>query len=126
MIVAITSTSGEHGAGFDPHFGRASHFCIFDLESVTVETVSNPALNSSSGAGIQAAQLMGQHAVNAVISGSFGPKAFQALSAAGITMYAIQNGNSLLVGDVLTQLRTGQLQPLVAPSHGGHAGGGKH
>jgi predicted Fe-Mo cluster-binding NifX family protein len=125
MKVAITSGSGALDAGFDLHFGRASHFCLIDLESEAIETVANPAVSASSGAGIQAAQLMGQHAVNAVISGSFGPKAFQALNTAGITMYAVPNGDSLIVGDVLAQMKAGGLQPLDTPSHGGHAQG-KH
>jgi predicted Fe-Mo cluster-binding NifX family protein len=122
MKIAITSTSDAPGASFDPHFGRASHFGIVDLDTESIETIENPALNAPSGAGIRAAQLMGEHGVTAVVSGSFGPKAFQALSAAGITMYAVQNGDSLTVMDVLAQLRAGQQQPLAAPSHSGARG----
>ena len=123
MIVAISSANGVLDAGFDPHFGRTSHFCIINLETEAFQTVANPAVSASSGAGIRAAQLMGEHSVAAVISGSFGPKAFQALSAAGIKMYAITDGDSLTGGDVLAQYQAGGLQSIAAPSHGGHAGG---
>ena len=126
MKIAITSATGALDAGFDPHFGRASHFCIIDMEVDTVEAVANPAVSASSGAGVQAAQLMGEHAVTSVVSGSFGPKAFQALSAAGITMYVVPDSDSLTVSDALVQFKAGQLQPLVTPSHNGSHGGRKH
>jgi predicted Fe-Mo cluster-binding NifX family protein len=126
MKIAITSTSGESDAGFDPHFGRASHFCIVDLDREVIDFISNPAVIASSGAGIRAAQLMGGHGVSVVISGSFGPKAFQALRASGIAMYVVQNGDSLAVSDVLAKFKAGQLQPLKAPSHDGSYGRGEH
>jgi len=122
MKIAITSANGALDAGFDPHFGRASYFCIVDLELDTVEAVVNSAANSPSGAGVRAAQLMGEHSVASVVSGSFGPKAFHALNAAGITMYPVPDGDSLTVGDVLAQMKAGKLQPLMSASHGGHAG----
>lgn len=126
MMIAITSANGALDAGFDPHFGRAAYYYIVDLALDPAEVVANSAVNAASGAGVQAAQLMGKYSVTSVISGSFGPKAFKALNAAGITMYVVPNGDSLTVGDVLEHYRAGQLQPLTTPSHDGSHGGGKY
>jgi predicted Fe-Mo cluster-binding NifX family protein len=69
----------------DPRFGRAAKFVIVDGDSGAVEVVDNAeGVAAAHGAGIAAAQLMAQRGVACVITGRVGPKAEQALQAAGI------------------------------------------
>jgi predicted Fe-Mo cluster-binding NifX family protein len=69
----------------DPRFGRAAAFVILDTASGATEVVSNAeGVAAAHGAGIAAAQLMAQRGVSCVITGRVGPKAEQALQAAGI------------------------------------------
>jgi len=52
-----------------------------------VEVVQNTAASAAQGAGTGTVSLLADHGVTAVISGRFGPKAYQGLQAAGIEMY---------------------------------------
>lgn len=82
--IAISSTGPDLNSLMDPRFGRCSYFVIVDLETEEVETLENEAQNASGGAGIQAAQMVANKGADTVISGHFGPNAFQTLNAADI------------------------------------------
>jgi len=86
--VSVESLSGA-GSILDPRFGRAGGFVIFDVGSgAVVEEVENSGQEQAHGAGTGAAAMMQAHGVFAVVSGRFGPKAYRALEALGIEMYA--------------------------------------
>ena len=89
MKIAITIRGpGGLDAQFDPRFGRAGAFLLVELPSAkVVEEVDNEAANAAHGAGTGAARTLADHSVQAVISGRFGPKAYQALEALGIEMW---------------------------------------
>ena len=84
MKICVTATANSLDAQIDPRFGRCSYFIIVDSETLQFEAVSNMAAGASGGAGIQAAQTVANKSVKLLIAGNVGPKAFQALSAAGI------------------------------------------
>ncbi|MFP4624420.1 MAG: NifB/NifX family molybdenum-iron cluster-binding protein, partial [Gemmatimonadota bacterium] len=86
-MIAVTVTSPDLDAGLEPRFGRAPHVVLVDPETMEWEALDNPAWQASGGAGVQAAQLLSERKVSAVVSGEFGPNAHAALEAAGIVMH---------------------------------------
>lgn len=93
----VAITIGKKGQGLaaamDERFGRAPRFLVVDSETAEVkQVVDNPAVEAAHGAGTGAAALMAEHGVTAVVSGRFGPKAFQALRALGIEAWMTAAG----------------------------------
>lgn len=86
MKLGISSTGPSLDAEVDPRFGRCQYFVVVDSDTMESEVIQNTAAGAARGAGIQAAQMMAQKGVQAVLTGSLGPNATQALSAAGIRM----------------------------------------
>ena len=85
MRIAVAAQGSDVNSRVDPRFGRARSFLVIDTEDDSVEEVDNVQnLHAAQGAGIQAAENVARHKVDVVIAGNFGPKAFQALAAAGI------------------------------------------
>ena len=85
--IALTVKSPDLDAEIDPRFGRADWILFVEPETMEWTAQANPGRNARGGAGIQAAQFLGENEASAVISGDFGPKAHRALEAAGVTMY---------------------------------------
>jgi predicted Fe-Mo cluster-binding NifX family protein len=86
MKIAVSASAPELDSSVDPRFGRCSYFLIVDPETQEFEVVENPFISASGGAGIQAAQLVAGKGVQAVLTGSCGPNAFQTLKAAGVKL----------------------------------------
>ncbi len=84
--VCVTSQGDNLDSLVDPRFGRCQYFIIADVESMKFEAVKNPNIDGMGGVGVQSAQFVSGKGVSAVISGNFGPNAFQSLQAAGIKM----------------------------------------
>jgi predicted Fe-Mo cluster-binding NifX family protein len=84
-----------------------------DPDTMEWQAVKNPALNSHGGAGIRAAQFVADQQCKAVISGDFGPNAFEALNTAEISMYLL--GSYRTVEEVIQAFKTGQLDHLSSP-----------
>jgi predicted Fe-Mo cluster-binding NifX family protein len=113
MKVVVSATSASLDAQVDPRFGRCPYFMIVDAETMNFEAVPNTAAGAMSGAGIQAAQTIANKGVQAVLTGSVGPNAFQALSAAGVS---IITGVSGTVREAVKKFKSGQLQKVTAPT----------
>jgi predicted Fe-Mo cluster-binding NifX family protein len=91
--VAVTSEGPGLQDRVDPRFGRAGGFVIVDVETMATQYVDNgQAQTLSQGAGIQAAELIANSGAIVLLTGSVGPKAFQALNAVGIKV-GIDLGN---------------------------------
>ncbi len=121
LIISISGNKLE--SPFDPRFGRAAAFCLVDSETGEWTVHENPALAASGGAGVQAAQFIAKLGTQAVISGAYGPNAFDALSPAGIEMYLAPTGENLTAADVLELFKAGKLTKAEAATHVGHHGG---
>jgi len=68
----------------------------------------------SHGAGIQAAELVARAGADVLLSGYVGPKAFQALSGAGITIG--QNCDNLTVREAVDKFLDGKIPVADAPN----------
>ena len=85
MKIVISAQGKELESPVDPRFGRASYFIFYDTDSSDFEIVDNQQnVMANQGAGVQAAQNVAKLNPDLVISGNYGPKAFQILAAAGI------------------------------------------
>ena len=114
MKIPVTA---ENDNGFDsnvnPHFGRSPYFAIVDTEIEEIELIKNEAARASGGAGVSAAQLIADRGVEALISGSVGPKAYTALARGNIEMYTIEDGT---VREAIEALDEGSLSQLTSPN----------
>ena len=112
MKIILTTSSPNIESQVDPRFGRGAYLLIIDTDTLEWQAHPNPGVSASGGAGIQAAQFVTEHKADAVISGDFGPHAFEALHAAGVPMYLF--GSCRTVRDVIVQLKAGQLKQVGA------------
>lgn len=126
MKIGVSASGNDMEALVDPRFGRCTYFVLVDSESMQFEAVPNLAAASGSGAGIQAAQTMASKQVQVLITGNVGPNAFQALSAAEITVITGASGK---VREVIEKYKKGLLFETRKPTVRGHfgmgAGGGR-
>ncbi len=108
--IAVSSEGPSLDDKVDPRFGRAVGFVIVDVETMESEYIDNGASQAMShGAGIQAAELIVQAGAEVLLSGHIGPKAFQALSAAGVTVG--QNCANLTVREAVKRFVQGEIAP---------------
>ncbi len=120
MKILVTTTGTTIEANLDPRFGRAAMFALVDTDTGDLEVVQNhQGRNALQGAGIQAAEVAVRLGAKVVITGHCGPKAFSALSAAGIEVVSGANGT---VVQALEAYRAGRLKPVSAPDVRGHWG----
>lgn len=117
MKVIVSSTGEGIEADMDPRFGRCQYFVVVDTDSMTAETHPNPGAAASGGAGFQAAQFCSDTGASAVISGSFGPNAFNTLREAGIKMYPADGGK---IKDLVEALKRGELKEMEQAGPRGH------
>ena len=119
--IAITSEGPTLDDRVDPRFGRAAGFVIVDLETMETSYIDNGATQTmSQGAGIQAAENVANAGAGALLTGYVGPKAFSALSAAGIQI--IQDVDGMSVGEAVAKFKSGEVAVADAPN----AAGGAH
>jgi predicted Fe-Mo cluster-binding NifX family protein len=112
MKIIVTSTGDGLEAQVDPRFGRAACFLLYDTESKEAHSVDNrQSLNAAQGAGIQAAETISRLGAECLLTGHCGPKAFRALTAAGIRVYTGAEGT---VAEAIAAFEQGRL---------GHASG---
>jgi predicted Fe-Mo cluster-binding NifX family protein len=114
MKIIITATSPTLDSEVDPRFGRGAYLLMIDTATLALEAYPNPGVTTAGGAGIQAAQFVTGQKADAVISGDFGPHAFQALDAANLPMYVF--GNCRTAREVVAQFKAGQLQRVGTPT----------
>jgi predicted Fe-Mo cluster-binding NifX family protein len=108
MKIIVTSLGQSLDSPIDPRFGRAARFILFDEESGGFQVLDNTQnLNAAQGAGLQAAEIVSRAGAGCVLTGHCGPKAFKALSAAGIQLYIGVDGT---VADAIGRLRAGELK----------------
>ena len=121
MKIALSSSGKSLDSALDPRFGRCAWFLIIDPADLSYEVFDNQNAAQSSGAGIQAAQFLADKNVSAVITGHVGPNAVQTLSAAGIEIFAQQQGT---IREVVERYRNKDLNSTTQSTVGRHFGMG--
>ncbi len=121
MLVAVSAQAEGLEATADPRFGRAQWFVIVNTDTMEARSIQNTAANSMQGAGIQAAQLVANEKVEAVVAGNFGPNAGGALKAGNIKLFSFSGGT---VQQAVEALKAGQLEELAGANVGDHFGMG--
>ncbi|MHB8867916.1 MAG: NifB/NifX family molybdenum-iron cluster-binding protein [Thermoleophilia bacterium] len=102
MKVAISAHGPCLEDPVDERFGRADYVLIVDTDSLALEALDNRQNQQAlQGAGVAGAELVFQKGAQAVITGHLGPKAFRALSRAGIAGY---QGAGRTVGEAVAAL----------------------
>ena len=114
MILIITSQGPDPTDPVDPRFGRAPYLLIFDTETDQFQTLDNSQqVAAAQGAGVQAAQNIVATGAQVLLTGRCGPKAFQALSAAGVQIFSGTQGT---VQEAVQAWRAGNLDQLTDPN----------
>ena len=106
MKIVFTVAGKGLDAPMDPRFGRCAAFLVYDLDADTCTVENNPHGQAAQGAGIQAAETVVRLGGQALVSGHCGPKAFQALRAAGVTLCTT---TAATVSEALALCREGKL-----------------
>lgn len=113
--IAVSSEGPTLEDAVDPRFGRAGGFVVVELPDMRISYIDNGASQTMSmGAGIETAERMARAGVEVVLSGYVGPKAFEALTAAGIRV--CQNVEGISVGEAVERYRKGELPFADAPN----------
>lgn len=121
--IAITCQSPDLDAQMDSRFGRCAGFLIVDPDTMKFEYLENgQAQVMAQGAGIQAAETVARSGAKTVLTGYVGPKAFAALSGAGIQIG--QNVENVTARQAVELFKAGKVEISSAPNSSGHAGGG--
>jgi predicted Fe-Mo cluster-binding NifX family protein len=118
MKLAISVNGSELASPIDERFGRAKSFLIVDSETMKFTAIDNTQnFEAAQGAGIQSAG----HVINAgaecVLTGHCGPKAFRALVAAGVKVYAGVTGTA---ESAIEAFKAGELTEAGAADVEGH------
>ncbi len=127
MRIVIPANGADLDAPISPVFGRCANFIFVDTEAESEETDptfeahANPALQTPSGAGVQAAQFVLQQGAQAILSANLGPNAFRIIQSAGIPVYEL---TGTTVREVIEAFKSGELSPLTTPGPG-HVGLGQ-
>lgn len=118
MKIILTATSPNIESDVDPRFGRGAYFIVVDSDTLEWQAHANPGVGASGGAGTLAAQFAANQHAGSVISGDFGPNAYNALQAAGIGMYLL--GTNSTVKQAIEHFKAGKLEQVRAPTSQGH------
>ena len=97
---------------------------IIETDDFSFEALKNSSVSLGGGAGIQSAGAVADRGVKAVITGNCGPKAHQALSAAGVKVFT---GCSGRIKDAVNDYLDGKLATTPqanVQAHYGSGGGG--
>jgi len=95
MKVGISATGDSLNASVDRRFGRCPWFLFIDTESLEYEAVENKSADAASGAGTSCAQLVLEKEADAVISGQFGPNAYEVLKQGGVKIFIAHQNISI-------------------------------
>ncbi|EPR43514.1 Dinitrogenase iron-molybdenum cofactor biosynthesis protein [Desulfovibrio sp. X2] len=107
-IIAVTAEAPGLDSPVDPRFGRAAGFVVVDLSTMKDTWVDNGSSQTlAQGAGIQAAENVSAAGAGVLLTGWVGPKAFTALSAAGIKVG--QDLSGITVREAVERFKAGNV-----------------
>jgi predicted Fe-Mo cluster-binding NifX family protein len=109
MKIAITCQDDNLDSMIDQRFGRCKYFLIVDIKNNKIENAKaflNQGAEQGHGAGIKAAEQIGELKVEKVLTGQLGPNATAVLDKLGIIAYQ----SSGKAKDAITQLLKNELK----------------
>jgi len=118
MKIILTAISPSIDSNIDGRFGRGAYFIVVDPATLEWQAHPNPGVGASGGAGTLAAQFAANQYASTVISGDFGPNAYNALHTAGIAMYLF--GTSTTIKEAIESFKAGKLEHVSTPTGQGH------
>ncbi len=128
MVIIAVPSDGNGGLNelINSRFGRCPSFTFVKVEDKKikeVKVVSNSAVGQMGGAGIHAAQLIGDNGAGIVIIGFLGPNAAQSLNALKIQIYQAPN-KSITVREVINLYLENELPSINNANVAAHRGMG--
>ena len=102
--IAISSEGNTLESMIDQRFGRCKYFLVIEVENnkiKDVKAVENQGALQGHGAGIRAAQQVGEMRVKEIITGQLGPNATNVLEQLGITVYHASGTVKNAVGQLI-------------------------
>jgi len=126
MRIAISADGDNLDSNIDQRFGRCKYFLVVDIENGKIaktEAVLNKGAEQGHGAGIKAAEQIGELKAEKVLTGQLGPNATAVLGKMGIQSYHA-SGNA---GGAVRQFLGNELEIISesAEQHSGMAKPGK-
>jgi len=122
MKICITSSDLNLNSPVDSRFGRAQYFLILDEKGNLEETISNPGVLASGGAGIAAAQKIIDQGVKILITGNIGPNALGVLETTNIQIFLCPF--NIKIKEAFLMWKNDKLTLMKKPSVPGHFGHG--
>lgn len=119
MKIALPTEGKELDAPVCQSFGRTPLFLVFDTGTNVFTLLDNSAAESQGGAGIQAAQMLADNGVGALVTFHCGENAVEVLDAAGIEIYKARN---VSIKENLESYKNGALTRLSELNPGQHKG----
>ena len=117
IILPVTDRTEE--SEISSNFGRAPYFLVFDSNTNVKNYILNSSVNSPSGAGIKAAQILANAHVDVLITPRLGENAALVVKEAGIEIY---ESVSSLIDETLSAFQKGELSLLSKTHPGLHQG----
>lgn len=119
MKIAIPASSTDINLPIDGRFGRARYFAIFDDQQNQWSFRHNEQnISLPQGAGIQSAKHIIESNAQVLLTCNVGPKAFDLLTRAGISIYLCDE--NLSISDAVKGFKNGSLNALQNPTNEGH------
>ena len=120
MKIVVSSTGEDIKSDVDARFGRCAYFLAVEVKDSKIENVTcekNKGAMQGQGAGIAAAQQVGNMKPDKIITGNLGPNASRVISQLGIEVYQASGPAE----DAVMALIDGKLAKLTetVPSHFG-------
>lgn len=124
MLIAVTSTGDSLDSQVDPRFARCPYYIIFQTDDGSFTALPNSGAAMGGGAGVEAARIVSDKGVKAVLTGSCGPNAHATLTAAGIEVHDGASGTVRQAVDQFVQGKSAANAQPSAPPHAGMTGSG--
>ena len=107
-VVAVGSEGRTLDDRMDTRFGRAGGFVIVDVETMSSRYLDNSSSQGMGhGAGIRTARSIAAAGAGVLLTGAVGPKALEALSAAGIR--TVQGLEGMTVREAVHRFKAGEI-----------------
>lgn len=124
--IVVSTSQGGLESQVSSVFGRCQSFTIVNAEEdeiKEIEVIQNQSKNAPGGAGVQAAGMVANKGVNAVISGNFGPNVVSVLNQAEVKMF---QASGMTVKEAARKYLDNELQSVdqaTSPAKSGMGGG---